>query len=181
MRKQVRHPCRNCKRPAATVLLPTANRGEILMSKTVFIGSDHAGVALKAALVAHLQATGHAVTDLGPADTASVDYPDFAKAVCAKVLATPEAAGILVCGTGIGMSMAANRIPGIRAALCVNEYLARMTRLHNDANVLCLGERVIGVGLAASIADVFLATAFEGGRHQRRVDLIESCGLAASL
>lgn len=145
------------------------------MSKTVFIGSDHAGLELKAGLVAHLTAAGHNVTDLGPTEAKSVDYPDFAKAVCAKVLETPGSAGILVCGTGIGMSMAANRMPGIRAALCVNEYLARMTRLHNDANVLCLGERVIGQGLAASIADVFVDTAFEGGRHQRRVDMIETC------
>ena len=145
------------------------------MSKTVFIGSDHAGLELKASLVAHLRAAGHNVTDLGPTEAKSVDYPDFAKAVCASLLATPGSAGILVCGTGIGMSMAANRIPGIRAALCLNEYLARMTRLHNDANVLCLGERVIGQGLAASIADVFLDTAFEGGRHQRRVDMIETC------
>ena len=145
------------------------------MPDTVFLGSDHAGVALKTALAAHLTAAGHSVADLGPADTASVDYPHFAKAVCQKVLETPGAAGILICGTGIGMSIAANRIPGIRAALCLNEYLARMTRLHNDANVLCLGERVVGTGLAASIADAFLGTAFEGGRHQRRVDLIESC------
>jgi ribose 5-phosphate isomerase B len=145
------------------------------MSKTVYIGSDHAGIVLKSTLCAHLTAAGHTVVDLGPTDAASVDYPHFAKAVCQKVLDTPEAAGILVCGTGIGMSMAANRIPGIRAALCVNEYLARMTRLHNDANILCLGERVVGQGLAASIVDAFLGTAFEGGRHQRRVDLIEFC------
>ena len=151
------------------------------MPKTVFIGSDHAGLELKTVVAAHLAAAGHTVVDLGPSEPQSVDYPDFAKAVCARVLDTPEAAGILICGTGIGMSIAANRIGGIRAALCVNEYLARMTRLHNDANVLCLGERVIGVGLAASIADVFLETGFEGGRHQRRVDLIESCGLAAPL
>lgn len=145
------------------------------MPKTIFIGSDHAGLDLKAGLAAHLAAAGHTVVDLGPSEAKSVDYPDFAKAVCAKVLETSGSAGILVCGTGIGMSMAANRIPGIRAALCVNEYLARMTRLHNDANVLCLGERVIGQGLAASIADVFMDTAFEGGRHQRRVDMIETC------
>ncbi len=151
------------------------------MPKTVFIGSDHAGLNLKSALVDHLTAAGHEVVDLGPNEPASVDYPDFAKRVCQKVLGAPGAAGILICGTGIGMSMAANRIPGIRAALCVNEYLARMTRLHNDANVLCLGERVLGVGLAASIADVFLETGFEGGRHQRRVELIESCGVAAPL
>jgi ribose 5-phosphate isomerase B len=145
------------------------------MPKTVFLGSDHAGLELKAMVAAHLAAAGHTVVDLGPSEAKSVDYPDFAKAVCAKVLETPGAAGILICGTGIGMSMAANRIPGIRAALCGNEYLARMTRLHNDANVLCLGERVIGQGLAASIVDVFMDTAFEGGRHQRRVDLIETC------
>ncbi|WP_300156151.1 ribose 5-phosphate isomerase B [Solidesulfovibrio sp.] len=151
------------------------------MPKTIFLGSDHAGLTLKAALCAHLAAAGHDVADLGPTEAKSVDYPDFAKLVCNKVLDTPDSVGILVCGTGIGMSMAANRVPGIRAALCVNEYLARMTRLHNDANVLCLGERVIGTGLAVSIADVFLETAFEGGRHQRRVDLIESCGLAAPL
>ena len=145
------------------------------MPKTVFLGSDHAGLELKTVVAAHLTAAGHTVVDLGPSEAKSVDYPDFAKAVCAKVLDAPGACGILICGTGIGMSMAANRIPGIRAALCVNEYLARMTRLHNDANVLCLGERVIGQGLAASIVDAFMDTAFEGGRHQRRVDLIESC------
>ncbi len=145
------------------------------MPRTVVLGSDHAGVALKAALVAHLTAAGHQVADLGPSDAASVDYPHFAQLVCRRVLETPDACGILICGTGLGMSMAANRIPGIRAAVCVNEYLARMTRLHNDANVLCLGERVLGPGLAASIADAFLETAFEGGRHQRRVDLIETC------
>lgn len=145
------------------------------MSKTVFLGSDHAGLELKTVVAAHLAAAGHTVVDLGPSEAKSVDYPDFAKAVCAKVLETTGSFGILICGTGIGMSMAANRIPGIRAALCVNEYLARMTRLHNDANVLCLGERVIGQGLAASIVDAFMDTAFEGGRHQRRVDLIETC------
>jgi ribose 5-phosphate isomerase B len=145
------------------------------MPKTVFLGSDHAGLELKTVVAAHLAAAGHSVVDLGPSEAKSVDYPDFAKAVCAKVLETQGACGILICGTGIGMSMAANRIPGIRAALCVNEYLARMTRLHNDANVLCLGERVIGQGLAASIVAAFMDTAFEGGRHQRRVDLIETC------
>jgi len=145
------------------------------MSRSIFIGSDHAGFALKAVLIPHLTAAGHAVTDLGPADTQSVDYPHFAKIVCQKVLATPESLGILICGTGLGMSMSANRMPGIRAAVCLNEYLARMARMHNDANVLCLGERVVGQGLAAAITDVFLATAFEGGRHKRRVDLIETC------
>lgn len=149
------------------------------MSRTLFIGSDHAGFALKAVLVPHLIAAGHVVTDLGPADTQSVDYPHYAKLVCDKVLETPSSLGILICGSGLGMSMSANRMPGIRAAVCVNEYLARMSRMHNDANVLCLGERVVGQGLAVAIVDVFLATAFEGGRHQRRVDLIETCSCAA--
>lgn len=145
------------------------------MPSRIFIGSDHAGVALKAALVPFLTEAGHTVTDLGPQDTASVDYPDYAKAVCHKVLDNPGSLGILICGTGLGMSMAANRMPGIRAAVCVNEFLARMARMHNNANVLCLGERVVGQGLAASIVEVFLATGFEGGRHQRRIDGIESC------
>ena len=145
------------------------------MGRTIFIASDHAGVNLKSQLSAHLIAAGHTVQDMGTHSKDSCDYPAYAEKVCAAVLADESALGILICGSGIGMSMAANRIPGIRAALCVNEYLARMTRLHNDANVLCLGERVIGQGLAASIVDAFMDTAFEGGRHQRRVDLIESC------
>jgi len=147
------------------------------MSRNIFLGSDHAGFALKAVLAAHLSEAGHQVTDLGPADAQRVDYPQFAKLVCEQVLDTPGALGILICGTGLGMSMSANRMAGIRAAVCVNEYLARMARMHNNANVLCLGERVIGQGLAIAITDVFLATDFEGGRHQRRVDLIESCAV----
>jgi ribose 5-phosphate isomerase B len=148
------------------------------MPSRIIIGSDHAGFALKVVLVPFLTKVGHTVTDLGPNDTTSVDYPDYAKAVCRQVLADPGAFGILICGTGLGMSMAANRMPGIRAAVCVNEYLARMARRHNNANVLCLGERVVGQGLASSIVEVFLATAFEGGRHQRRVDGIEACRFA---
>lgn len=147
------------------------------MSRNIFIGSDHAGFALKAVLLAHLAEADHQVTDLGPADAQRVDYPHFAKLVCQKVLDTPQSLGILICGSGLGMSMSANRMAGIRAAVCVNEYLARMARMHNDANVLCLGERVVGQGLAAAITDVFLATEFEGGRHQRRIDLIETCAI----
>ena len=143
-----------------------------MSTRTIFIGSDHAGFALKESLKNHLSAAGHTVIDLGPEAATSCDYPVFAQKVCARVL-KENALGVLVCGTGIGMSMAANRVAGIRAALCSNEYLARMTRLHNNANVLCLGERVIGPGLAASIADVFMATDFEGGRHQRRIDLFD--------
>jgi len=145
------------------------------MKKTVVIGSDHAGFALKAFLIEPLSSLGYEMRDMGPDSPQSVDYPDFAKKTCAVVL-EESIPGILICGTGIGMSMTANHIPGIRAALCDNEYLARMTRKHNNANVLCMGERVVGQGLAASVTEVFLETAFEGGRHQRRIDKIECAG-----
>ena len=164
-------------------------RGAFLTSKkdrktmaTVYIGSDHAGLELKAALVKRLSEKGHDVHDLGPATTESCDYPVYAKGVCGKVLADagnatpgdePASFGILVCGTGIGMSMTANHIPGIRAALCGCEFQARATRQHNNANVLCLGERVTGQGVALDIAELFLNTAFEGGRHLRRINQIE--------
>lgn len=143
------------------------------MPQTVIIGSDHAGFALKQALVDHLAKAGHNVIDMGPEAATSCDYPVFAQTVCDRVLAD-NALGILVCGTGIGMSMAANRIAGIRAALCTCEFHARATRQHNNANVLCLGERVTGVGVALDLADVFLGTPFEGGRHQRRIDLFDA-------
>ncbi|MDD6181225.1 MAG: ribose 5-phosphate isomerase B [Desulfovibrionaceae bacterium] len=139
----------------------------------IHIASDHAGYALKQELKQHLTAQGHDVTDHGCDAPASCDYPHFAHSLCEAVLAEPDGRGILICGTGIGMSIAANRHEGIRAALCTNEFLARATRMHNNANVLCLGERVVGAGLAASITDVFLGTEYEGGRHQRRIDLIE--------
>ncbi len=140
----------------------------------VVIGSDHAGVALKAVLADHMRSRGIEVLDLGPDSTASVDYPDYAKAVCTEVLAR-QAPGVLVCGSGIGMSMTANRFPGIRAAVCALAYQAKVTRLHNDANVLCLGERITGQGAALDILDTFLDTPFEGGRHLRRVGKIEAC------
>jgi ribose 5-phosphate isomerase B len=139
----------------------------------VFLASDHGGFKLKAAIIEHLAAKGLASEDLGPASTESCDYPIFAQTLCHKVLETPDSCGILVCGTGIGMSMAANRLPGIRAALCHNEFEARMTRSHNNANVLCLGERVLGLGVARSLVDVFLATGFDGGRHASRVALFD--------
>ena len=150
---------------------------------TVYIASDHAGIALKATLVAHLTKQGHQVMDLGPATTESVDYPVYAKAVCERVAAdapqatpgdTPASFGILICGTGIGMSMTANHMPGIRAGLCAFEFQAQATRQHNNANVLCLGERVTGPGLAMTMADIFLATPFEGGRHLRRINQIQN-------
>ncbi|HLT31989.1 MAG TPA: ribose 5-phosphate isomerase B [Myxococcaceae bacterium] len=145
---------------------------------TVLLASDHAGVRLKAALVAHLAARGVAHEDLGPTTTDRVDYPDFALRVSERVAAVPDCVGVLVCGTGIGMSMAANKVAGIRAALCSTEFEARSTRAHNDANVLCLGERVVGEGVAASILDAFLETAFEGGRHTARVEKLHAADRA---
>ena len=142
------------------------------MSKKVFIGADHGGFALKTVLVDHLKSKGYDVQDLGCYSTESTDYPIYSEKVCEKVL-EENAPGILVCGSGIGMSMAANRIPGIRAALATNEFHARLTRLHNNANVLCLGERVTGPGVAINLAEIFLETEFEGGRHQRRIDLFD--------
>jgi ribose 5-phosphate isomerase B len=114
------------------------------------------------------------VEDLGPFTTESVDYPDYAVQVAEAVAAGRARAGILVCGTGIGISMAANKMPGIRAAVCRTEYEARMARAHNDANVLCLGDRVTGLGLGAAIVEVFLSTPFEGGRHARRVAKVDA-------
>jgi ribose 5-phosphate isomerase B len=138
----------------------------------VIIASDHAGLELRRELVSALQELRVEVNDVGPTTNASVDYPDFAKAVCKAVAAGEYPYGVLVCGTGIGMSITANKYRGIRAALCTSEFEARMTRAHNDANVLCLGQRVVGAGLARSIVEAFVATPFEGGRHQKRLDKI---------
>jgi len=142
------------------------------MAKIIYIGSDHAGLALKNVLISFLAGEGWTVEDMGTKSADSCDYPDFAHAVCGKVLETGSF-GILVCGTGIGMSMAANRHKGIRAALCTHEFHARATREHNDANVLCLGERVTAPGLAVELTRIFLATEYAGGRHQKRVEKIE--------
>jgi ribose 5-phosphate isomerase B len=135
----------------------------------VVLASDHAGLALKEGLKAVLARLQVTVEDLGTHSEASVDYPDFAHAVAAAVGAGRYDAGILVCGTGLGMSIAANRHSLIRAALCADPYSARMARRHNDANVLCLGARVTGVGLAEEIVEAFVTTGFEGGRHASRV------------
>jgi len=113
------------------------------------------------------------VEDLGTFTADSVDYPDQARQVASAVASGRSRFGVLVCGTGIGMSIAANKVHGVRAALCTTEYQARMARAHNDANVLCLGERVLGAGQAAAVVAAFLSTPFEGGRHQRRVDKIK--------
>lgn len=136
------------------------------------IASDHAGLPLKQALIAALQAEGLSFDDLGTHGPESVDYPDFAHAVCAKVAGT-EALGILVCGTGIGMAIAANRHPGIRAAVLHNATEARLTRAHNNANIACLGARMVGIEVALDAIRAFLATQFEGGRHERRLQKLD--------
>ena len=141
---------------------------------TIYIGSDHAGVGLRELLAEKLSGQGHAVKTFGPAPGESCDYPIPARAVCTNVLGDSGSFGILICGTGIGMSMAANRISGIRAALCSCEFQARACRQHNNANVLCLGERVTGPGVALAMAEMFLASEFEGGRHLRRVQMFDN-------
>ncbi|HET7824656.1 MAG TPA: ribose 5-phosphate isomerase B [Anaeromyxobacter sp.] len=140
------------------------------MADKLIAGSDHAGLALRGEAVKAARAAGFEVEDLGPFSGESVDYPDYAKSVAEAVAAGRAKLGILVCGTGIGMSIAANKVKGIRAAHCTTEFEARMARAHNDANVLCIGERVVGLGLGAAIVKAFLETAFEGGRHARRVE-----------
>ena len=140
----------------------------------IVMGSDHAGYNLKLKVKAHLEARGIEVLDVGTNSPESCNYTVFAHAVCEAITGGVAPLGILVCGTGIGMSMAANKHPGIRAACCENTFSARMTRMHNDANVLCIGERVIGFGLACDMTDLFIDTAFEGGRHQARVDDINA-------
>ena len=135
----------------------------------IAIGSDHAGLPLKSALKAALEAAGHPVLDFGTESPASVDYPDFAHAACAAVEDGRARFGVLVCGSGIGMSIAANKVDGIRCALCNDVYSAKMARGHNDANVLAMGARVIGRGTALMILDHFLSSTFEGGRHSTRV------------
>ena len=139
----------------------------------IVIASDHAGVDLKARVIELVREAGYDARDLGPADTSSVDYPDFAHEVALAVTSGLAKTGILICGTGIGMSMAANRHPGVRAALCHDAFTAEMARLHNDANVLCLGARVVGVGVVEQMVKIFLGTDFEGDRHQRRINKIE--------
>ena len=137
----------------------------------IAIGSDHAGYALKCEIIRHLEEKGVQFIDCG-CNGESVDYPDIAEKTCAKVVSGEADKGILICGTGVGISISANKIKGLRAALCGDWYSAKYTRLHNDANVLCMGGRVIGAGLAAEITDIFLETEFEGGRHARRVEKI---------
>ncbi|MFA6947914.1 MAG: ribose 5-phosphate isomerase B [Eubacteriales bacterium] len=143
-------------------------------NKKIAVACDHGGYELKLELLKYLEDKGYEVVDFGTHDTKSVNYPDYAHYVCSAIQKGEAALGILVCGTGIGMSMAANKHTGIRAACCSDTYSARLTRMHNDANVLCLGGRVLGSGLALDIAELFLTTEFEGGRHATRIGMLEN-------
>ncbi|MBQ9534235.1 MAG: ribose 5-phosphate isomerase B [Clostridia bacterium] len=138
----------------------------------IAIGADHGGFKLKEQIREHLAACGHEVTDCGTYDETSCHYPMYAEKVAAAVASGGAELGVLVCGTGIGMSMAANKVRGIRAAVVGDCFSAEATRRHNNANVICLGERVTGAGLALKIVDAFLAAEFEGARHQTRIDMI---------
>ena len=139
--------------------------------ENIIIGSDHGGYNLKREIISHLEKKGYNIIDEGCFSTESFDYPIIAKAVAKKVLETGNK-GILICGTGIGVSITANRFNGIRASHCTDTFTARMTRMHNDSNILCLGERITGVGLALDIVDTWLNTDFEGGRHLKRIEMI---------
>lgn len=139
----------------------------------IAIGNDHAAVRLKKEIVEYFKENNIEYKDFGCGEGEKCDYPDAAKAVCEAVVRGEAEKAILICGTGVGISIAANKVKGIRAACCSDYFSAKYTRLHNDANVLCFGERVVGAGLAKELVDVFLNTEFEGGRHARRVDLIK--------
>ncbi len=139
----------------------------------ILIASDHAGFDCKEMLAERARDTGHEVLDLGPLDRDAVDYPDFAHELAKAFLAGRGDVGVLICGTGIGMAMAANRHRGVRAALCHDAFTAEYARRHNNANILCIGGRTTGPGVAVQILDIFLATPFEGGRHERRVEKID--------
>ena len=139
----------------------------------IAIGADHGGYSLKEILIEDLKSSGYDLEDFGTYSTDSVDYPDFSQKVCNQVTQGQADLGILICGTGIGMSIAANKHQGIRAALCGDVYSAKLTRQHNNSNVLCLGARVIGDELAKMIVHTWLDAEFEGGRHQGRLDKLE--------
>jgi len=146
-----------------------------------YIATDHAGYALKAYVKDFVTELGHEIIDLGPDSADRVDYPDFAKKCADAVIAEEGSFGILICGTGIGISISANKVAGIRAALCHDTYTATLTRQHNDANILCFGERVVGKGVIEDMIKAFINTEFEGGRHAGRVAKIEACSLGANL
>lgn len=139
----------------------------------IALASDHGGFALKEAIKAHLNEKGYEILDLGTHSEESVDYPQYGKA-CGEAVASGEAQrGIVCCGTGIGISIAANKVKGVRAAVITNEFMAEMTKRHNDANIIALGGRVLETAYAIKLVDIWLTTEFEGGRHQRRVDMLD--------
>ena len=138
----------------------------------IIIGCDHGGLELKNAIIKHLNDRNIETVDVGTYTSESCNYPDYARALCKRIQSGEFERGILVCGTGIGMSIAANKHKGIRAACCSDTFSARMTRMHNDANVLCLGGRVVGPGLACDMVDLFVDTDFQGGRHTQRVAML---------
>ena len=138
----------------------------------IALGCDHGGYDLMQEVIAHLENRGIEYKNFGTFTKDSCDYPEYAKLVANAVVDGTCEKGILICGTGIGMSMAANKCKGIRAAVCSDTFSARLTRVHNDANVLCFGERVVGMGLAFDLVDNFIDTDFEGGKHQRRIDMV---------
>lgn len=144
-------------------------------AKTVAVAADHAGFELKDKLIGEIEALGFAVLDLGTNSAESVDYPDYGKKMADAIAGGEAALGVLVCGSGIGVSIAANRNPKVRSALCTNATMARLSRSHNDANVLSLGARITGYEVALDCVKAFLTTEFEGGRHARRVDMLANC------
>ncbi|MCI5071768.1 ribose 5-phosphate isomerase B [bacterium] len=149
-----------------------------IQPKKIYIGGDHAAFELKKGLIDYLKHDLHyapdQLVDMGTHDESSVDYPDYAQKVCKEVIKNPQHVGVLLCGTGIGISIAANKYKGIRAALVQSEFETQMSRQHNDANVVCFGSRVIDQATAKNLLKIFLNTDFEGGRHQRRVEKIHS-------
>ena len=142
--------------------------------KKIIVGCDHAAYDMKLEVIEHLKKRGYEVTDVGCDSTESVHYPIYALAVAEKVASGEYEKGILICGTGIGMSIAANKVKGIRAAVCENEFSTEMTRAHNNANVLCMGARVISVEKMIELARLFVETPFDGGRHQNSIDMVDA-------
>jgi len=140
----------------------------------IAIGSDHAGYAMKQEIIKWLDAHGYEWKDYGTYSTESCDYPVYGEAVARAIAAGECEKGILICGTGIGISLAANKVPGIRAAVCSDAFSAEMCRRHNNAQIIAMGARTIGMGIAEQLVEIFLTTEFEGGRHARRVDLIDN-------
>lgn len=163
--------------PASTTYASGSSRshkGMCVNASIIAIGSDHAGYTLKSFLIPEIEALGHRILDLGTHNLDSVDYPDYGFAVAHAILSGAASRGVVICGSGIGISIAANRWPGIRAALCTDGLMARLAREHNDANILALGERLIGIEVAKDCLHQFLSTEFAGGRHQRRVDKLSA-------